>query len=912
MNYKKLIMTLLFGFVAIYLCNATVSKHVADSIQEALNQNHVVCDQSNLLYETEHQTTRLMNTLFISLLLVFGSGWLFISYKKKFILVLGAILTTGIIGIYFWQPFHLINPKQFSTLPLTEQSVSKCSGCSEKSSCSEFKSENGGATPDSSKTDIVSEFSAASNDEFTASTSEFSSTENSEYQPKVSSQSDTDKSIEENKPINYHQIYEALIIFLILGIIALLIKYPTFRKTRGLFLLAGLLYLGFYRGGCPCMISSFQNTVLYIFGAKVHWESMLWFLILLPATYLFGKVWCGWLCHLGALQEFLFRSFKLKILTTIKAQKILKIVLIAVFIIWIVQLLITKTNLYCEYDPFKVAFNLVSVNTTGYILLALLLISSVLINRPFCRTICPVGLVLGWVSLLPGARRLKKHDTCINCKSCHNECNKQAMIHENRKTELRHDDCIMCGECFSSCNKDALKVDFTRMKKNKKITMILLVFMFITSASAQWECPSRLGGSLKPIDSSNLMWASELTTTGGMVGNYGIANLMGFVGFDYTVNKHTFYIEGGVKSWARFSSDSLLYRENTAGTLTLTDNAYFNSLVKFGMREVFYKYAGEKQTLTAGLQSAKSEDYYLLNERMVGLNYRLNLGNFTINAIGGSVLKQSSRNGTFCTLGYLYNIVPGRPRAILGNALGETNLAMMTIGYKPSDKVSNNEFATENEFGDSPKSSWFKVTNLGGVVYREFGSWNVYNPLITGLFAEVDLLGINLKSELLNQSSVGNNAWIYSLGADKQITWSNGHLTRLYGRYIGTYAIDSGAVAANSFSNVFAGEVLRLDALELPILQIGFKHSIPAWKASAKIQYAMQTGLVSGYLSDPYGNSVNPGKMKELDFTLSKSLGKYLSINATAGYLTYPKMTSVVAYQTANSLWGKVEMRITF
>lgn len=241
-----------------------------------------------------------------------------------------------------------------------------------------------------------------------------------------------------------------------------MIKYPWFRKTRALFLLAGLVYLGFYRGACPCMISSFQNTVLAILGVSIKLESLLWFLLLVVGAYLFGKIWCGWLCHLGALQEFIFKSSKIRILATNKAQKILKGIQLSVFIIWILQLVITKTNIFCEYDPFKVAFNLISASTTGYVLLAILLISSVLIYRPFCRSICPVGFILGLTTYLPGSRKLDKDSLCINCKSCDKECKQRALIHENKVTTLRNEDCIMCGECISECKIKALNVKWTK------------------------------------------------------------------------------------------------------------------------------------------------------------------------------------------------------------------------------------------------------------------------------------------------------------------------------------------------------------------------------------------------------------------------------------------------------------------
>ena len=139
----------------------------------------------------------------------------------------------------------------------------------------------------------------------------------------------------------------------------------------------------------------------------VSWVSMLWFLGLLLLTYFFGKVWCGWLCHLGGLQDFLFKVTGWYFLSSQKSQRVLNYIQIGLLATLLVQLLITRSNIYVHYDPFKVAFNLISANTTGYILLVLLLLSSVLIYRPFCRMACPVGLILGWVTLIPGARKLK-------------------------------------------------------------------------------------------------------------------------------------------------------------------------------------------------------------------------------------------------------------------------------------------------------------------------------------------------------------------------------------------------------------------------------------------------------------------------------------------------------------------------
>ncbi len=248
-----------------------------------------------------------------------------------------------------------------------------------------------------------------------------------------------------------------LVLFLTL-LAGILVRFKTTRKLRLFMLLGTMIFLGFMNGACPCMISSFQNTVMYIIGIPVDPILMLWFLGLIPLTYLFGKVWCGWVCHLGALQEFIYRPKIFKGLQNQKSQSILKWIRIAAFIVLITQIIITKTNIFIHYDPFKVAYNLFSANTIGYILVIILLISSVLIYRPFCRAFCPVGLVLGWISYIPGSAKLAKDDSCVDCKSCSNSCNYNAMTHENKKCNINHEECIMCGNCMDSCKFSSIEI----------------------------------------------------------------------------------------------------------------------------------------------------------------------------------------------------------------------------------------------------------------------------------------------------------------------------------------------------------------------------------------------------------------------------------------------------------------------
>ena len=134
---------------------------------------------------------------------------------------------------------------------------------------------------------------------------------------------------------NKRLLVVVLSLFLATALAGMFMEYPKFRNLRYLFLLTSLAVVGFgFGGSCPCMLKSFDNTLLFIAGNEVKWASLVLFIGLIPLTYVFGRVWCGWICHFGALQEFIHRKSKWNFWKTTKAQKVLFGVQIGVFSIW--------------------------------------------------------------------------------------------------------------------------------------------------------------------------------------------------------------------------------------------------------------------------------------------------------------------------------------------------------------------------------------------------------------------------------------------------------------------------------------------------------------------------------------------------------------------------------------------------
>lgn len=236
----------------------------------------------------------------------------------------------------------------------------------------------------------------------------------------------------------------------------LLVRFPLTRNWRAVFLTASVAVLGFYKGACPCPIQSLQYSVLNVFGHGHKWQTLVYLLGLIPITYFFGRVFCGWICHLGAVQEFLFLGSRFRLLQSERAQVVMRWVRMAALGALVAQVAITQTNLYKKIDPFVVLYNFNSATVLGWVLLGVLILSSVLMHRPFCKTLCPIGLSLGWVSKIPGASLLGPGDDCLGCSACNSACRINAITRDAKASVLENQECLRCGECLGHCRHESM------------------------------------------------------------------------------------------------------------------------------------------------------------------------------------------------------------------------------------------------------------------------------------------------------------------------------------------------------------------------------------------------------------------------------------------------------------------------
>ena len=250
---------------------------------------------------------------------------------------------------------------------------------------------------------------------------------------------------------NTQSIIGLCVVFLLLCAIGISYKTNAIQHLRPLILLGSLIYFGFIAGGCNCILFYFQGFILFLMGNTTFWLSFSVISSILVLTVIFGPIWCGWLCWLGALQEFIFQQNKLNLLKTKKAQKLLIYVQTGAFVAIILWIILAKRPVLCAYDPFISIFTLKIFNWIGYITVPLLLLSSLFIYRPFCRILCPTGWLIYVIKFIPFAKKIQI-ENCTGCKKCYSYCKMNA-IHDKQVDKT----CIMCGECKKAkCNSRSI------------------------------------------------------------------------------------------------------------------------------------------------------------------------------------------------------------------------------------------------------------------------------------------------------------------------------------------------------------------------------------------------------------------------------------------------------------------------
>jgi len=232
------------------------------------------------------------------------------------------------------------------------------------------------------------------------------------------------------------------------------------NTVQSIVLLASCMLFGFY---FMAQLSIVQLVVwLRYFSGMIDLSVLLMepvlFITWIAAVILilaFGKgAYCGWLCPYGALTELVFKVGRWLRLPVIdpsdqveKSLDTVKYTLL--FAIILTTFVFPKWGYYfADIEPFKYTFLVTPWSQSALIFVwwTILIIASIVMFRPFCRYICPLG---GGLALLGALSRfdIKRHPLCSKCKICARDCDVHAI---NAEGQINQIECTLCMRCINN------------------------------------------------------------------------------------------------------------------------------------------------------------------------------------------------------------------------------------------------------------------------------------------------------------------------------------------------------------------------------------------------------------------------------------------------------------------------------
>ena len=186
---------------------------------------------------------------------------------------------------------------------------------------------------------------------------------------------------------------------------------------------------------------------------------------------LLGRLVCGFLCPFGLLQDLLYRIPLPKVKPPRWLDRPLRYVKYVVLILLAALAVLWAEPVFCKYlcppGLLEAGLPLTSLNpqlagmrgTLFYGKLAIaaaIVLLALLVYRPFCKYLCPLGAFYGLFNGV-GFYRMEVQETqCVRCGRCAAAC---PMAVDVVKTP-NSPECIRCGKCVDACPTNAISCGF--------------------------------------------------------------------------------------------------------------------------------------------------------------------------------------------------------------------------------------------------------------------------------------------------------------------------------------------------------------------------------------------------------------------------------------------------------------------
>jgi len=208
---------------------------------------------------------------------------------------------------------------------------------------------------------------------------------------------------------------------------------------------------------CPFggVVSIYQFASGGTFVRKIHESAFILMIIGFASAVLLGPAFCGWVCPLGSLQEWIgllgrrIAKRRFNRMVPRRLDRVLRFLRYGVLVWVLVMTIRTGTLIFADYDPYFALFNFWTgeVALSGLIILGVVLLLGLFVERPFCKYACPYGAVLGVFNLFRLVKVTRNHATCISCRRCDNVCPMNIRVSTARV--VRDHQCITCMKCTS-------------------------------------------------------------------------------------------------------------------------------------------------------------------------------------------------------------------------------------------------------------------------------------------------------------------------------------------------------------------------------------------------------------------------------------------------------------------------------
>jgi polyferredoxin len=241
-----------------------------------------------------------------------------------------------------------------------------------------------------------------------------------------------------------------------------------------------------------------------------HPAAMFLLLTFLGIAFLFRKAFCSWLCPVGTLSEYLWRAGRKIFGQNLQLPRWVDVPLrglkyiVLGFFAWAVfemsadAIALFMRSPYGSIADVRMLNFFRSLGETAAIVIALLAVSSVLVQNFWCRYLCPYGALLGLTSLLSPLRIRRSSIACIDCAKCARSC--PSALPVDKLISIKSAECTGCLECVAACPAEgALEIAVPRWTRSRNsgripawamaagIAMVFLGVVGFAKASGYWK-----------------------------------------------------------------------------------------------------------------------------------------------------------------------------------------------------------------------------------------------------------------------------------------------------------------------------------------------------------------------------------------------------------------------------------------